>query len=216
MHPIDRPREKLLRTGEESLSDKELLTAVLGSGTKAKNVVTLSEDVLELFNIHGEKFSHCHLKSLKGLGAAKIAQLLAAQEFFRRRIHPQTCKILSPEHLLPHLQSRITKSQEHFLCATLNGAHELINLRTITIGLVNQVSIHPREVFAEALTDRASAIIIAHNHPSNCLEPSDADIKITQRLKDAGTLLGIHVLDHIIFNMRSYYSFSENNWCVKN
>jgi len=97
------------------------------------------------------------------------------------------------------------------LSISINGANEVINTRVVTIGLVNQSQIHPREIFADVILDRASAVIIAHNHPSGSLKPSKEDISITEKIKAAGQLLGINLLDHIIFSKKGYYSFLENN-----
>jgi DNA repair protein RadC len=103
------------------------------------------------------------------------------------------------------------RKQEHFLCISLNGAYEVIAVRTVSVGLVNKTQVHPREVFADPLTDRATAIIVAHNHPTGNLTPSKEDIAITRQLKSAGEILGIKLLDHIIFSHKGYYSFMENN-----
>lgn len=100
--------------------------------------------------------------------------------------------------------------QEHFLCATINGANEILNIRVVSIGLIDRSPVHPREVFADALSDRASAVIVAHNHPSGGLEPSPSDINITAQLKAAGAIVGIDLLDHIIFNRTAYFSFLED------
>jgi DNA repair protein RadC len=136
--------------------------------------------------------------------------ILAALEFARRRIKPEGAKIQTPADLLPHVRHYADRKQEHFLCATINGANEILNIRVVTIGLIDQTPVHPREVFAEAVSDRASAIIVAHNHPAGSLQPSTADIEITQKIKNAGLTLGIELLDHIIFNRQSYYSFLED------
>lgn len=100
--------------------------------------------------------------------------------------------------------------QEHFLCATINGANEILNIRVVSIGLIDRSPVHPREVFADALSDRASAVIVAHNHPSGRFEPSPSDINITAQLKAAGAIVGIALLDHIIFNRTAYFSFLED------
>jgi DNA repair protein RadC len=101
------------------------------------------------------------------------------------------------------------RRQEHFLCISLNGANEVITTRVVSVGLVNKTQVHPREVFAEPITDRASAVILAHNHPSGNLSPSKEDLQITRQLKEAGETLGITVLDHIIFSQKGHYSFLE-------
>jgi DNA repair protein RadC len=102
------------------------------------------------------------------------------------------------------------RKQEQFICISLNGANEVIAHRVVSVGLVNKTQVHPREVFADPITDRASAIIAAHNHPSGSLSPSKEDVEITRQIKNAGETLGIKLLDHIIFNHRGYYSFLED------
>ena len=109
--------------------------------------------------------------------------------------------------------TRIGK-QEHFLCATINGANEVLNIRVVSIGLIDRSPVHPREVFADALADRASGVIVAHNHPSGQLEPSTGDVNITAQLKAAGAIVGIELLDHIIFNRTGYFSFLEEREVV--
>ncbi|MCP4107309.1 MAG: JAB domain-containing protein [Desulfobacteraceae bacterium] len=111
---------------------------------------------------------------------------------------------------LPYLEDIKDKKQEHFVCISLNSANRVIRKRIITIGLLNKTQVHPREIFADAITDRAAAIIIAHSHPSGEPEPSVSDLKITQRIQEAGKIIGINVLDHIIVSKDSYYSFQES------
>ena len=101
------------------------------------------------------------------------------------------------------------RKQEHFLCASINGANEILNIRVVSIGLIDRTPVHPREVFADVLSDRASAIIVAHNHPTGDLEPSASDVDVTNQLKAAGSVVGITLLDHIIFNRSGYFSFLE-------
>jgi DNA repair protein RadC len=149
--------------------------------------------------------------SVDGIGSAKAALIDAAFEFVRRRIKPEGLKITFPVDIMPLIQHYSDRKQEHFLGISVNGANEVMNIRVITIGLVNKTQIHPREVFADALADRASAIIVAHNHPSGSLQPSPEDIRITGQLKEAGTILGVPLLDHIIFSSRGYYSLAEHN-----
>ena len=101
------------------------------------------------------------------------------------------------------------RKQEHFLCASINGANEILNIRVVSIDLIDRTPVYPREVFGDALADRASGVIVAHNHPSGSLEPSAFDLEVTKQLKDAGIILGISLLDHIIFNRSGYFSFLE-------
>ena len=114
-----------------------------------------------------------------------------------------------PEDILPHVAYLKEKRQEHFVCITLNGAGEILGIRTITLGLLNHSLVHPREVFADAITDRAASIICVHNHPSGSLDPSTQDIAITSQLRDAGSLLGIQLIDHIIVSKTGYLRMKE-------
>jgi DNA repair protein RadC len=122
---------------------------------------------------------------------------------------PEGAKIETPADLLPHVRHYADRKQEYFLCATINGANEILNIRVVSIGLIDRTPVHPREVFADALSDRASAIIVAHNHPAGSLEPSASDAEATKQLKAAGIVMGITLLDHIIFNRSGYFSFLE-------
>lgn len=207
--PTDRPREKLLRRGAASLSDQELLAVLLGKGTAETDVMALAAGLSRVIDDKGLGVRAEALTALDGVGDAKAALILAAIEFARRRIKPEGAKIATPADLLPHVRHYADRKQEHFLCAGINGANEILNIRVVSIGLVDRAPVHPREVFADALTDRASAVIVAHNHPAGGVEPSAPDREITGQLKKAGAVLGIPLLDHIIFNRFDYYSFLE-------
>jgi DNA repair protein RadC len=206
----DRPREKLLRSGAPALSDKELLAVLIGKGTAGMDVMTLAGNLARLIDEKGLKVTAEDLSQFDGVGDAKATAILAAIEFARRRIKPEGAKIETPADLLPHVRHYADRKQEHFLCATVNGANELLNIRVVSIGLVDRSPVHPREVFADAVADRASGVIVAHNHPAGPLQPSEADIEATRRLKEAGEVLGIAVLDHLIFNRTDYFSFLEH------
>ena len=205
----DRPREKLLRKGARALTDQELLAVLLGKGTAAVDVMTLAARLARLIDQKGLDVTADDLVQLDGVGDAKSTLILAAIEFARRRIKPEGAKIETPADLLPHVRHYADRRQEHFLCATINGANEILNIRVVSIGLIDRSPVHPREVFADALSDRASAVIVAHNHPSGGVEPSQSDINITAQLKAAGEIVGIELLDHIIFNRTGYFSFLE-------
>ena len=205
----DRPREKLLRMGAKALSDQELLAVMLGKGTSTMDVMTLALKLARLIDEKGLDVKPDELSQFDGVGNAKATLILAAIEFARRRIKPEGAKIVTPADLLPHVRHYADRKQEHFLCASINGANEILNIRVVSIGLIDRSPVHPREVFADALCDRASAVIVAHNHPSGGLEPSASDIDVTAQLKAAGAIVGIAVLDHIIFNRTGYFSFLE-------
>jgi len=206
----DRPREKLQQKGAESLSDLELLAVLLGSGTKKHDVMTLANNILKVIDQSGGMADVNALQQIEGVGSAKAALITAALEFARRRIRPEGTKISSPAEVLPLISHFADRKQEHFICLSLNGANEVITSRVVSVGLVNKTQVHPREVFADPITDRASSIIVAHNHPAGTLAPSKEDIEITSQLKSAGETLGIRLLDHIIFNHKGYFSFQEN------
>lgn len=208
---LDRPREKLREKGAEALSDMELLAVLLGSGTRAHDVMKLAERILKTLDESGDKPGLEELQTIEGVGPAKASLIAAALEFARRRIKPEGFRIAFPPDVLPLIRHYADRKQEHFLCTSLNGANEVIATRVVSVGLVNKTQVHPREVFADPITDRATAIIIAHNHPTGDVTPSKDDLEITKRLKAAGETLGIRVLDHIIFSHKGYYSFLENN-----
>ncbi|MBU2522046.1 MAG: DNA repair protein RadC [Proteobacteria bacterium] len=210
MPKSDRPREKLQLKGAESLSDLELLAVLLGSGTKKVDVMALASRILKVVDQSGGTADVNALQQIEGVGSAKAALIAAALEFARRRIRPEGTKISSPADVLPLISHFADRKQEHFICLSLNGANEVIISRVVSVGLVNKTQVHPREVFADPITDRAASIIVAHNHPAGTLTPSKEDIEITMQLKSAGKTLGIKLLDHIIFNHKGFFSFQEN------
>ena len=205
----DRPREKLQQKGAEALSDLELMAILLGSGIKGHDVMTVAERILKVLDAHNEKLNIDELKKIEGVGPAKATLIAAALEFVRRRIRPEGLKISFPADVLPLIANYADRKQEHFICISINGANEVITSRVVSVGLVNKTQVHPREVFADPITDRAAAIIVAHNHPSGSLLPSKEDIEVTKQLKTAGETLGIRLIDHVIFNHKEYYSFLE-------
>ena len=207
----ERPREKLLEKGAEALSDQELLAIILGKGSQKNDVLSLSKLLIKTIDEKGIKVQAKDILDIDGIGEAKATSIAAAFEFVRRRIKPEGLKIIFPVDVLPLIQHYGDRKQEHFLCISINGANEVMSIRVVTIGLVNKSQVHPREVFADVLAERASGVIIAHNHPNGYLKPSNEDIAVTKRIKEAAAILGISLLDHIIFNNKGYYSFVEND-----
>lgn len=207
----ERPREKLKANGVESLADRELLAVLLGSGTRKFDVMNVAERILKELDATKKKWRLADLQKIEGIGEAKAMQILAAMEFARRRIRPEGFRISFPADVVPLIRHYADRKQELLICITLNGANEIIASRVVTIGLADKTQVHPREVFADALTDRATAVIIAHNHPGASLFPTSQDIETTKSLKSAGDTLGIKLLDHIIFNKDGYYSFLEKD-----
>lgn len=205
----DRPREKLQRKGAQSLSDTELMAILIGSGNRKSDVMKLSSRLLKRLDGQGGTPTLDSLCKVEGIGPAKASLVVAAMEFARRRIRPRGMKITFPPDVYPLIRHVSDRRQEHFLCISLNGANEVIAVRTVSVGLVNRALVHPREVYADPITDRASAVIVAHNHPSGSLVPSQDDLEVTRQLKEAGKTLGIKLLDHLIFNQTTYHSMLE-------
>ncbi|MDR1420624.1 MAG: DNA repair protein RadC [Treponema sp.] len=206
----DRPRERLCKFGPEALSDHELLAILLNTGTRGKNVVRLAADLLKRLDGNRNIPTMGELTRLTGLGKSKAGAVIAMLEFGRRRWGTAGIKIKRPEDIYALVRHYADRKQERFLCISFNGAHEVLAVRVITIGLVNRTIIHPREVYAEAITDHAVAVAVAHNHPSGQLVPSQEDDEVTSRLKAAGVILGINFLDHIIFSHVSYFSYRQD------
>ena len=209
LHKDDKPREKLLKKGVLALKNDELLAILLGSGIQGKDVRKLSKEIISLMDNDFESLSMAKLCEIHGLGLAKASQIIASIELSKRYLIRTNKRITSAQEVYEELRAFSTKNQEHFLSITLDGASHIINVRTVFIGTLNQSIVHPREVYADAIADRAAGIIIAHNHPSGTLEASRADMQITERLKEVSKLVGIELLDHVILAKDGYYSFSD-------
>lgn len=206
-----RPREKLEKLGTSALSDIELLCAIIGAGTRNNPVQEISQRILEEIIKRNGQFTPEDLSGIPGLGKAKACSICASIELGRRLYPARKKKTAEPKDIYNTLRHYGDMDQEHFICVMLNGALEILGVRVITIGLVNRALVHPREIFREAVQMNATAIIVAHNHPSGNLEPSEEDLDVTQRIKNAGNILGIRLLDHIIFSSENYLSLRESN-----
>jgi len=204
-----RPREKLRERGACALTDEELVAAILGMGTAGVDVRTIAKQVAGLIREHKTSLTLDHLLAVPGVGLAKAGQILSAFELARRHLIKDTVKITTATDALPLLTDIAGKTQEHFICFSMNGANEVIERRTVTIGLLDRSQVHPREVFADVIADRAAAVIFAHNHPSGDPKPSDADLAIHEQLTQAAKILGIRVLDHIIVAKTGHYSYQQ-------
>lgn len=209
---FDRPREKLSVKGPQALSDSELIAILIGRGVKGKDVFQVAHAVLRKLDKDKEKIDVKALVSIEGVGFAKACQIVASFELARRRLLKESIVIQKAEDVLPLISYIAEKKQEYFLCVSLNGANEVIGNRLVTVGLLNANQVHPREVFVDAISDRAASIILAHNHPSGILKPSPDDIATTEQLVDAGKILGISVLDHIIITKKGHLSLKENGF----
>ena len=205
-----RPREQMQERGPLGISDLELLCIILGSGGPNRPVQDLAMEILEIIDLKGKKgVTLKDLEGIAGLGPAKVSTLCACLEFGRRMTYTRRKTLNDPYAIFEAVRHFGSREQEHFLCIMLNGAHELMGINVVSIGLVNKTLVHPREIFADPLKERATAVVLAHNHPSGNLEPSDDDIATTARIRKAGALLGIEVLDHIVFSEDSYRSMVE-------
>jgi DNA repair protein RadC len=209
----ERPRERLQKHGADVLSTPELLAIVIGRGISRKSVMTIAHELMTTFGSAraiGEATLE-ELSRIKGIGPAKAAQLKACFALGRRQDlegELEDLPITDPNAVAKAVRVRIRdKAKEHFKLILLNTRNRIIGISTISIGTLNASLVHPREVFKEALIHDASSVILAHNHPSGDTEPSEEDLRITRRLQDAGRIMGIEVLDHIIVTGTDYLSF---------
>jgi DNA repair protein RadC len=207
------PRELLVQSGAESLSDRELLAAVLGTGCAGMPVEDLAELLLRDGSLEAlARSSPRDLRRIRGLGVARACQLLAAFEIGRRafgRAGMVERPIRTPQDLLPLVHHYATARKEHFLAVLLNTRHLPMGVEIVSVGSLNASIVHPREVFRPAILAAAASVILVHNHPSGDTTPSEDDLEITQRLCRVGELSGIEVLDHVILGAGNPFSFRE-------
>ena len=202
------PREKMASTGPRALSDEELLAVMLGAGTRGAPVRTIASQVLPLLDRDAEPDLDA-LQRVAGIGPSKAYLIAASFEFARRRIRPDGITIKRASDVTPLVAHLLDRRQEHVVSISLSGAHEVIKVRTVSIGLLTSCPIHPREVFVGPITDHAYSVILVHNHPSGDPTPSEEDKKVTRQLSQAASTLGMKLLDHIIVARRGHYSFQE-------
>jgi DNA repair protein RadC len=214
----ERPRERFISNGPESLSNHELIAILLRTGTKDESVLQLSNRLLTSFE--GLRLLKAatleEITSIKGIGQAKAIQILAAVEIGRRITNlndNDRYVIRSPEDGANYVMNDMRfLSQEHFVCLYLNTKNQVLHKKTIFIGSLNASIVHPREVFREALKRSAASIIALHNHPSGDPAPSREDIEVTKRLVECGKMIGIDVLDHIIIGENKFVSLKEKGY----
>ncbi|MCX6713993.1 MAG: DNA repair protein RadC [Candidatus Vogelbacteria bacterium] len=199
---FDRPREKMEKYGPGKLSDAELLAILLRTGTKDLNVLKLAQKILQKFE--NEKFIDItigELKTIHGLGSVKACEIIACFELGRRMLKGKKSSILlSPKDVWERMEDVRGSKKEHFVVFYLDSRSQEIQREIISIGILNESLVHPREVFEGAIKNNAASIIVAHNHPSGDLEPSQADIEITKKLVNAGKILDIKIIDHVIIS----------------
>src|SRR5215218_3740576 len=214
--PHDRPREKLERLGAAALGDNELLALVLGSGSRDADALALANRLLEKAGgLHG--FTRIELgafHNVRGIGRARAAQVLAAVELGRRTLvrgADERARLNSPRQLAAHLLPLYgAHPVEQFGIVMLDTKHRVIRTKIVSVGSLDTTVVHPREVFREATSAAAAAIVLFHNHPSGDPTPSADDLVLTTRMVSAGSIIGIDVVDHLILADRRYYSLVES------
>jgi DNA repair protein RadC len=211
----ERPRERLKNFGPEALSAQELLALVIGRGIPKKSVMNIAQELLSEFG-SVKAISQAtieELSKIKGIGLAKAAQIKACFELGKRQdLEPELkdFNIKDPQSVVKAIRASIKdKAKEHFKLILLNPRNKIIGISTISIGTLNTSLAHPREIFKEAIIHNAMSVVLAHNHPSGDPEPSEDDLTITKRLAEAGKILGIEVIDHIIIGKINFCSFKE-------
>jgi len=214
----EQPREKLMNHGVSNLSVSELLAILLRTGTKNMSALSLGNEIVAKC---GEDISELHQVTLEelclinGIGESKACQILSAIELGKRLKQPlvmRKTKLSSPNEVVNFFSAELNESKvEKFIAVLLNTKNEIINWDVISIGSLNASIVHPREVFNRAIKRNAASFIVVHNHPSGHIDPSREDINITKRLFEAGQLIGIPLIDHIIIGREKYYSFKEEN-----
>ena len=214
--PHDRPREKLERLGAAALGDNELLALVFGSGSRGRDALALANTLLRLTDgLHGlTRAGIGELRDVPGVGRARAAQVLAAVELGRRTLlhdRQDRPRLSTPRQLAAWLLPQFGSAPvEQFGVVLLDTRRRLIRVRIVSIGSLDSTVVHPREVFREATTASASAIVLFHNHPSGDPAPSGDDLVLTARMIGAGDIIGIDVLDHLILADRRYFSMVES------
>ena len=210
---IDRPREKLIVKGPQNLKDEELLAILLGTGVEGKNVIEVAKQILNRYSKRRLlKLTYSDLSKIKGIGPAKACTILAAAELIKRalKVKDDSLPIVqSTKDVILQVSYLREKTREHLMAVYLNARNELLFRKHIFAGTLNANLVHPREIFNEALKQNAASVILVHNHPSGDPEPSKADLEITKRIIEAGKIMGIDVLDHIIITKNKVFSFKE-------
>lgn len=211
----ERPRERLLRQGADALSDAQLLGIILRTGTGGRTAVDVGRDLLERFGgLNGIAQAGINeLTMVPGIGSAKAAEIKAAIELGRRHLKPTMAgaSFCASKEVADFYQPRLRDARkEEFRCILLDTKNRLIREETVSTGSLTASLVHPRETFKSAVRESAAAVIFVHNHPSGDTKPSQEDILLTRRLVQAGDLLGIRVLDHVIVGDGNHFSFKDN------
>lgn len=218
MEALDRPREKLIKFGHESLTNKELLAIIIGTGTESKNAIDLAGEILDTFSFEELlEIEVDELKVVKGIKDAKASNIVASLQLGKRikesLLEKKISTISSNEEAYEYIKETLShKDREYFYIILLDMKNQVISKELISIGDLGSSIVNPREVFKKAVKRSAKSIILAHNHPSGNPEPSREDIMITSRLMKAGEILDIEVLDHIIVGSNTYISLKKESY----
>ncbi|OIO43551.1 MAG: hypothetical protein AUJ24_02325 [Parcubacteria group bacterium CG1_02_36_42] len=211
---VERPREKLIQKGTQNLKDEELLAILLRTGVEGKSAIQTAKQILNKYSKKRLlRLSYEDLIKIKGIGPAKACTILAAIELVKRalKIGEETLpKIQSIKDVIAQFSYLREKTREHLAALYLNARNELVFKKHIFVGTLDANIAHPREIFSHALIQNAASIILVHNHPSGDPEPSKADLEITKRITEAGKIMGIDVLDHIIITKTKVFSFKRH------
>lgn len=213
LHRVEKPRERMERNGAAALKDDELLAILLRTGYKSKDVLALSRDLLRQYPGRAlYERSFADLRDMKGVGASRAATILAAWELVRRHFESADGLpvVQTPKDVCAQVTEVRGRKKEHFLALYLNTRNQLLQKEFVSVGTLNASLVHPREVFEPALRLSAASVILVHNHPSGDPTPSEEDRRMTRRLVEAGELLGLEVLDHVVVSASRHYSFQEN------
>ena len=213
----ERPRERLIRNGPESLSNAELLGVILRTGSNKENVVSLSSRILSEYSIKQLSLANVsRLMQVHGVGKAKAAQIAAIFELARRLetfVEEPKRKICSPKDVYTLMYPKMREQKkEKFITLCLDTKNQILKEEVISVGSLNASIVHPREVFKSALMESSASVIMIHNHPSGDPSPSREDIMVTEKLVEGGKLLGIDVLDHIIIGDGRYVSLKDEGF----
>jgi len=214
MHRVQKPRERLAMKGASALKEEELLAILLRTGYAGKDVFSVSRGLVKkypgktLFELPFSK-----LKNIKGVGVSRASTLQAAWELTKRLSGESNGSpaIKTPQDVIAQVQEIRSRKKENFVVLYLNARNQLIHKEFVSIGTLNSSLVHPREVYEPAIRHSAASLILVHNHPSGDVQPSEDDHIVTHRLVEAGCLLGIEVLDHVVVSEQGFYSFKDED-----
>lgn len=214
----DLPRERMIESGPEALKNYELLSILLGTGTREKSVLTISNEIMNEFNsfTNISKLNRYELMSLDGIGVGKACIIMSVFEIFKRldkEKFSDKIKLNTPKKIYEYMKDKYKyKDRENLYVLSLNTNNELISADLVSVGTINMTVAHPREIFKFAIKNSACSIVLTHNHPSGNINPSDADINFTRSLIKVSKMVEIPLLDHVIVTDTGYYSLKSNNY----